>query len=178
MKRRIAALGLALLLAACASPNAPRVRSAADPGADFSQVHSYSWLGKPDGASPEMQQAIVQGIDTRLQARGWRLVAANGDVHVDAHVSTTERERFNNGRTSRPGYLGWGGFGPPPPNSPPPPDETVDVGTLVVDMFNGTTRREMWRGTASSVVNPDPARMNATLQAALDRMFSGFPPGK
>jgi hypothetical protein len=184
MMRRTAAMALALLLTACGtagngptgpnSLNAPAVKIAVDPGADFSHIRTYSWIGKPD-AAPLMQQRIVEGVDSRLQARGWKLVAS-GNVHVDAHVSTAEKEALGS-RSSQVGYLGWGGFGPPAPNTSQQARDTVEVGTLVVDMYDGGSRRELWRGSASGTVHDDPARMNALLQAALDKMFAGFPPG-
>jgi len=177
MIRRTAALAVALLLTACAGMGqGPTVKFARDPGADFSAVRSYSWIGKPEGGSPLMQQRIVDGIDSRLQARGWRMVPANGDVRVDAHVSTRDKEDADSHATAV-GMVGWGGFGPAPPNSPAARDP-LEVGTLVVDIYSGATRRPMWRATASGTVNDDPARMNALLQAALDKMFAGFPPGK
>ncbi|MDM0074700.1 DUF4136 domain-containing protein [Variovorax sp. J2P1-59] len=174
MMGRFAALGFAVLLSACAST--PTVNIDFDPAANFSRFRTYSWMARPDGAgSPLMQQRIVDGIDSRLQAKGWKLVP-NGDVHVAAHVSTSERQSFNTTYTSV-GYLGWGGFGPPAPNSSRTTVDTFEVGTLVVDMFDGSRKQAIWRGTASGTLDSDPARMTALLQAALDKMFAGFPPG-
>src|ERR1700756_2332721 len=92
MMGRFAALVFAALLSACTTT--PTVKIDFDPGANFARFHTYSWIAKPDGGSPLMQQRVVDGIDSRLQARGWKLVP-NGDVHVAAHVTTTERQSFN-----------------------------------------------------------------------------------
>lgn len=170
MMGRVVALVFAVLLSACAAT--PTVKTDFDPGVNFSRFRTYSWVTKPDGGSPLMQQRIVDGIDSRLQARGWKLVP-NGEVHVAAHVTSQERQVFN---TTSVGYLGWGGFGPAAPNSMTTVD-TFEVGTLVVDLFDGATKRGLWRGTASGTLQDDPARMNAMLQTALDKMFTGFPPG-
>lgn len=171
---RFAALAVALLLSACASVGGPTVKIDVDPGANFSRVRTYSWVARPDGGTPLMQQRIVDGIDSRLQAQGWK-PAPDGDIHVSAHVSSSEKESLNS-YYARVGYVGWGGFGPPTPNSPMPA-ETFEVGTLVVDMVNAQTKRSAWRGTASGTLHDDPAKMNALLQTALDKMFAGFPPG-
>lgn len=182
LMRRIAAFFLALafgsMLAACANMGlyTPTVRTAVDPGADFSGVRTYSWIAPPDAAPAQMQQRVVDGIDARLQAAGWRRVPANGNVHIDAHVSSTEKETPN-ARASQTGYIGWGGFGPPAPNSRMEM-ETIEVGTLVVDIYDGKTRREMWRGSATGTLRNSPERVDAQLQSALDRMFAGFPPGR
>lgn len=171
MVGRFVAFVFAVLLSACAAT--PTVKTDFDPGVNFSRFKTYSWVAKPDGASPLMQQRIIDGIDTRLQARGWKLVPSGGDVHVAAHVTSQERQVFN---TTTVGYLGWGGFGPAAPNSMTTVD-TFEVGTLVVDLFDGANKRGLWRGTASGTLQDDPARMTAMLQTALDKMFAGFPPG-
>jgi hypothetical protein len=171
MMRRFAALVLAVLLSACAT--SPSVKIDFDPGANFTRFQTYSWIARPDGGSPLMQQRIVDGIDSRLQARGWKLVP-NGDVHVAAHVTSTERQTFNTTYNNF-GYS-WGGFGPATSSSRTTVD-TFEVGTLVVDMFEGKSKTALWRGTASGTLQDDPARMTAMLQAALDKMFAGFPPG-
>ena len=41
-------------------------------------------------------------------------------------------------------------------------------------MFDGKSKKALWRGTASGTLQDDPARMTAMLQAALDKMFAGF----
>ncbi|MDM0108951.1 DUF4136 domain-containing protein [Variovorax sp. J22R24] len=169
MMGRFAALGFAVLLSACAST--PTVHIDVDPGTNFSRFRTYSWIGRPEGvASPLVQQRIVDGVDSRLQGRGWKLVP-NGDVHVAARVTTSERQTAN---SSSVGYIGWGGFGPPATGSRV---DTYEVGTLVVDMYDGARKQAVWRGAASGTLDSDPARMTALLQAALDKMFAGFPPG-
>jgi Domain of unknown function (DUF4136) len=171
MMGRFAALLLAVLLSACTT--SPTVKTDFDPGANFARFQTYNWIARPDGGSPLMQQRIVDGIDSRLQARGWKLVP-NGDVHVAAHVTSTERQTFNTTYNNF-GYS-WGGFGPATSSSQTTL-ETFEVGTLVVDMFDGKSKKALWRGTASGTLQDDPARMTAMLQAALDKMFAGFPPG-
>jgi hypothetical protein len=173
MMGRFVALVLAALLSACAST--PTVSIDFDPGVNFARYRTYSWIARPDGGSPLMQQRIVDGIDARLQAAGWK-PAPNGDVHVAAHVTTTERQTYNT-MYSNVGYFGWGGFGPPAPSSSTTFVDTFQIGTLVVDLFDGQSKHALWRGTASGTVQDDPARMTALLQTALDKMFAGFPPG-
>jgi Domain of unknown function (DUF4136) len=169
MNRRFAVLGFAMLLSACAA--APNVHIDTDPGTDLSRFRTYSWIAKPDGvSSPLVQQRIVDGVDSRLQGRGWKLVP-NGEVHVAARVTTSERQSAN---SSSVGYVGWGGFGPPVTGTRV---DTYEVGTLVVDMYDGARKQAIWRGAASGTLDSDPNRMTALLQASLDKMFAGFPPG-
>jgi hypothetical protein len=174
MTGRFAALGLAVLVSACAST--PTVTTDFNPAAKFGAYRSYSWMDKPDGGSPLMQQRIVDGIDTRLQARGWKLVP-NGDVHVSAHVTAKTQQTYDTYYNGAGYGLGWGGFGPAAPSMSTTTVNTYEIGTLVVDMFDGASKKAVWRGSASGTLQDDPNKMNAMLQAALDKMFAAFPPG-
>ena len=170
MMGRFVALGFAVFLSACAS-TPTNVKTDFDPGTDFARFRTYSWIARPEGVtSPLVQQRIVEGVDSRLQGNGWKLVP-NGDVHVAARVMTSERQTAN---TSSVGYIGWGGFGPPTTGARV---DTYEVGTLVVDMYDGSRKQAIWRGSASGTLDSDPARMTTLLQAAIDKMFAGFPPG-
>jgi hypothetical protein len=51
------------------------------------------------------------------------------------------------------------------------------VGTLVVDMFDARTKRAVWSGTAEDTIPGTPAKINADIDAAVAKMFAGFPPG-
>jgi len=44
-------------------------------------------------------------------------------------------------------------------------------------MFDSTTKRAVWRGTADGILPDDPDKRTALLQASLDKMFAIFPPG-
>ncbi|HYG07829.1 MAG TPA: DUF4136 domain-containing protein [Stenotrophomonas sp.] len=167
----------ALLLAACAS--SPTVKTDHDPAVDFSQYRTYTWGMKPQAGSPLVQQRIVDGIDARLQARGWRQ-APDGQVTLAAHIITSQRQTLDTFYTGT-GMGGWGwrggwggGMGM---GTAQTTVRTYDVGTLVVDMFDTRTQQAIWRGTASGTVPSTPERVNAAVEAGLDKMFTGFPPG-
>ncbi|RZL87859.1 MAG: DUF4136 domain-containing protein [Variovorax sp.] len=171
MIRRFAALGLAMLMAACASK--PAVQTDFDTNAKFGAYRTYSWIADPGALVPK---SIVDGIDTRLQARGWK-PAAKGEVHVAAHVTTREGENYNKFYSGIGHDLNWLGVGHGVPDSVTMSVDTYEVGTLVVDMFDAGTQRAVWRSSASGVLPDDPARRNAAVQATLDQMFAKFPPG-
>jgi hypothetical protein len=72
------------------------------------------------------------------------------------------------------GYYGWGGMGMA---SSTTRVTTYTVGTLVLDMFDTKTKRAIWRGTASGTVSEKPEQNTANIEAALNKMFTNFPPG-
>jgi hypothetical protein len=171
--RRILALALATLLAACASP--VTVKTDFDAKADFGRYRSYSWITQSTGDGSLVPQSIVQGIDSRLQARGWKRVADDGDVHVAAHVTVRDGQTYNTFYSGIGHDLTWLGFGPVP-SSVTMSTNPYRAGTLVVDMFDGKSRRAIWRASAEGVLPDDPARLDASVQRALERMFADFPP--
>ncbi|OEZ02199.1 MULTISPECIES: DUF4136 domain-containing protein [Stenotrophomonas] len=169
---------LATALVACTTT--PTVHTDFDPGANFASFKTYTWAMKPQGGSPLVTQRIVDGIDARLAARGWTQ-SPNGDVAVAAHIVTSQRQTLDTFYTgSNMGGWGWrggawgGGMGM---GSATTTVRTYDVGTLVVDMFDAKSKQAVWRGTASATVPSSPDRVNATVEAGLDRLFASFPPG-
>lgn len=170
----IATVGL--LFTACAS--GPTVKTDSDPSANFSSYRSYTWAAKPDAGSPLVQQRIVDGIDARLRAHGWTQMPEGGDVAIAAHVATSQKQTldtFYNGTAM--GGWGWRGGMAMGMGSSTTTVHTYDVGTLVVDMFDGKTHQAVWRGTASGTVPDSPEKVNAAVEAGLDKMFASFPPG-
>ncbi len=168
----IAAIGL--FLTACAS--GPTVKTDSDPAANFSSYRTYSWAAKPQGGAPLVMQRIVDGIDARLRAKGWSMVPEGGDVAVAAHVATSQKQTldtFYNGTAMG----GWGWRGGMAMGSSTTTVRTYEVGTLVVDMFDAKTKQAVWRGSATDTVPDSPEKVNAVVEAALDKMFASFPPG-
>lgn len=170
---RFLAMALAMLLAACAST--ATIKTDYDPQAKFGDYRTYSWITTADGGAL-MPQSIVNGIDSRLQARGWKRVP-EGDVHVSAHVTRVQGQNFNNFYSGIGHDLNWLGVGSGWPGYMTMSVDTYEKGTLLVDMFDARTKRAIWRGSASGVLPDDPSRVDASVQAALDKLFAGFPPG-
>ncbi|MFC3549506.1 DUF4136 domain-containing protein [Lysobacter cavernae] len=173
MKQFALAAVMATMLVACAST--PTVHTDSDPSAQFASYHTYTWLAKPEGTSPLVQQRIVDGIDAQLRAKGWTQ-AADGDVSLAAHVATSQKQSLDT-FYSGGAWGGWGWRGGMGMGSATTTVRTYDVGTLVVDMFDSKTKQAVWRGTASGTVPSSPEKVNASVQAGIDKMFASFPPG-
>jgi len=171
MVHRFSILAIASLLAACSGT--PTVKTDFDPAARFASYRTYTWIGKPTGGDPLNQQRIVDGIDAKLQSKGWKL-ATDGDVQVGAQVAAQEKRDYTT-YYSAAGYgYGWGGFGPGVATTT---SYTYEVGTLVVDMFDAKSKRAVWHGSASGTLPSNSDKVPALLQASLDKMFANFPPG-
>jgi hypothetical protein len=180
MSRILFVAAIVLVLAACAS--VPVVQTDHDPAVDFSRYATYAWREKPVGGTALAMQRIVSRIDEQLQARGWRLLADDSaaDVAIAAHVATHEEHRLDT-FYDRPMWNGWGWYGPwawgPPMGYERTRVTSYTVGTLVVDMFDTATKRAVWSATAEGTIPNTPEKINAGIDAAVAKMFAGFPPG-
>lgn len=176
--KAIALMIVAASLVGCAST--PTVNTDYDRSATFATYKTYSWVAKPEGGSPLVQQRIVDGVDARLQAKGWTQVATGAEVAVAAHVATSQKQTLDTFYTgTNMGGWGWrggwgGGMGM---GTATTRVNTYDIGTLVVDMFDTKTQQAIWRGTASGTIPSSTEKVNAKVEAGLDKMFAAFPPG-
>ena len=168
----------ALLLAGCAS--SPVVQTDHDAGVAFGNYSSYAWREQPEIESPLVRQRIVAAIDAQLQGKGWRLVPEDeADAVLAAHVAS--REKYNiHTFYDEPAWHNWHWYGVQGVGGGHATTSITSytVGTLVIDMFDARTKRAIWRATAEGTVPETPARVNASIDATIPRMFAEFPPGR
>jgi hypothetical protein len=148
------AMVLMLGLAGCPSQN---VHTDYDRNTNFANFHSYSW-GPVQTSNPLNVQRIKAAVDPDLQAKGWQLMPAGGDVTVTAVGSVRnqkEYQTFYNGLGNEGYYWGgFGGFGVPVMSTTTV--QTYKVGTFVLDMYDAKTKHLVWRGTATGEISNNP----------------------
>ncbi|HWS79311.1 MAG TPA: DUF4136 domain-containing protein [Thermomonas sp.] len=176
MKRLMPLVLAPLLLAACAST--PNVHTDHDPAATFASYRSYAWRQQPDVSNPLVRQRLVAAIDAQLRAKGWSLVPeAEADIALVGNVAS-RREQNIDTFYEGPGWGEWGWRGVTTHGGYRTTHiYNYTVGTLVLDMFDTRTKQAVWRATAEGTVPASPDKVNAAMQAAVDKMFAEFPPG-
>ena len=170
-------LAVTALLAGCAST--PDVTVDHDPSADFSRYHTYFWAQEPAITNPLIKQRVIDGINARMAAKGFTQQSGNGDVALVGNVATTEKQTLDTMYTGT-GMYGWGwgpGWGYGGVGSATTRVNTYLVGTLVLDMFDASTKKAVWRGVASGTIPDKPEQKDAAVNSALDKMFASYPPG-
>jgi Domain of unknown function (DUF4136) len=171
MKSRIARLFFPALVCAAVVAFAA-VSTDYDHHADFSRYHTYSWIGVNAGNSL-WQDRIMNAVDSQLAAKGWTKVASGGDAAISAFGKTTERDTLQTFYDGFPGWgwRGWGGMGMATTDVVP-----ERVGNLTVDIFDGSSKQLIWRGTASEAIGGKPEKNEKKMDHEVEDMFKHFPP--
>jgi hypothetical protein len=167
-------LGFALMMLIGNVAFAQKVTTDYDKGANFGQYKTFMWIKEPNTTDPLMRERVMADVNSALTAKGLQLVTSNGDLGVAAHEATQQKRTLN---TFYDGFGGgWrfrgGGFG-----SSTTTEDTYEVGTLVVDLFDTKTHEALWRGTATGTLSENPQKNAENLNKAVAKMFKDFPPG-
>ena len=195
MLRRIALLGLALLLSACETI---QVTHDYNPAVDFAAFKTWSFKdpalqyrpNSPMLKSDLTEQRIIQAVSSELDQRGLRPVAAGSkpDLLVQTYLIVANRQEQvvtnygYNGPWGGPwagGYWGgpWEGYwGAPMYNETR--NIVYQVGTLQIDLMDAKDGKLVWRGSAEKIVNdsPTPAERSAAIREAVTKILSTYPP--
>jgi Domain of unknown function (DUF4136) len=163
------------ILAATAS--LAEVRTDYDRTAEFSRYKTYSW-GKVHTQNPLLVDRIKSAIGTALAAKGWTEVESGGDVSIMAMEMTEDHRTLNTYYDSFGGGWGWrhwGGIGNGFGESTTT-EETYQVGTLVIDLFDTNAKKLIWRGSASDTLSDKSEKNIQRLDKDVEKMFEHFPP--
>ena len=165
-------IGFALLLAA-SSMAAQDVKTNSMPGVDFSKFHTYKWVQIAGGAHPNqiVDQEIKQSVDSQLAAKGLTKVDGDtADLYVGYQVAVDQEKQWNAYGTGG-GWRFGGGMGTAT-------QSTINVGALVLDMYDPSTKQLVWTGTTTKTLDPSSkqSKNEARLNKAMEKLLKNFPP--
>jgi Domain of unknown function (DUF4136) len=174
MKRNIAfqaAAGLCTALLSCALGLAQDVRYNFVPGTDFSKYKTYKWAPVEGGVHPDqmVEDQIKQAVDSQLALKGLTKTADDkADLYVGYQVAVNQEKQWN--AMGGPG-IRYGGMGTAT-------SSTINIGTLVVDIYDAPLKKQIWHGTATKTMNPskDPQKNQERLQKAVAKLMKNYPP--
>lgn len=159
-----------------------------DSQADMSGVKTYAWL--PQATAPDMKSPMDIGnpmvhdrihaaIERELTAKGLtKVVKDKADVLVGYFLSADNKTTYH----TVDEYYGYGRF----PYSIPSYSRTRTIaynyteGTLVIDFADAKTSKLIWRGAAQAELleKPEPAKVEARINKAVNLILEDFPPKK
>ena len=165
-------IGLGLAMLACAITPAQDVTTNSMPGADFTKYHSYKWVPIDGAVQPNqiVDAQIKQSIDSQLAAKG--LTKTDGDnagLLVGYQISITQEKQWNAYGT---GGMRWGG------GMASAQQSTISTGTLVLDMYDPSTKQLVWTGRVSKTLDPsaNQGKKQKNLDKATQKLLKNFPP--
>jgi hypothetical protein len=137
----------------------------------FSNYHSFFILKGNTSGNPLMDQRATADVESALMAKGWmELPEGEGQAAVVIHAATRNKHTYDMFYDGWGAGWRWGGFGDTTTFV-----ETYKVGTLVVDIFDASSKRAIWHGFASDALS-DSAKSNAqATEEAVDKLFGNFP---
>jgi hypothetical protein len=139
---------------------------------DFGKYKTYSWI-KVEAGNDLWRDRIQREVDTQLQTKAnWNRVPSGGDTSVAAFGSTQTQPTLTTFYNNIGGGWFWGGFD----GTATTTVDRVEVGTLVVDIFDAATKKLIWRGMASNTLSGNPEKNVKKLHDDVADMFKHYPP--
>ncbi|HTU46770.1 MAG TPA: DUF4136 domain-containing protein [Bryobacteraceae bacterium] len=160
------------LLLACALAIFASVKTDYSRSVDFANYKTYSWI-KVSVQDPLWEDRIMRSVDSQLAAKGWTKVDTGGDASVAAYGSTKNEKTLQTWYEGFGGGWRWHGFGDGLATTTV---EDTPVGTLMVDIFDTSTQKLIWRGVASDTLSGKPEKDEKKMDKAVAEMFKNFPP--
>ena len=143
------------------------------PGIDFTKYHTYKWVVIQGAEVPNqiVDAQIKQAIDAQLATKGLTKTDSDkADLYIGYQVSVQKQEQWN--AYSMGGGYRWGG------GMATATSTTINIGTLVLDMYDPATKQLVWTGRATKTIDPGKSqeKKQKNLNNAMKKLLSKFPP--
>ncbi len=175
MRTTIAKIGICLVLAllACSVTPAQDVTTNSMPGTDFTKYHTYKWVTIEGASHPNqiVDAQIKASIDSQLGAKGLtKSQSDKADLYIDYQVSVSQQRQWNAYGTGM-GFRFGGGMATAT-------SSTIDIGTLVLDMYDPSSKQLVWTGRATKTFDPGNSqeKKQKNLDKAMQKLLKNFPP--
>ena len=168
--QRVVFVLVGLMLFFAGRSSAADVKTDYDRNTNFSQYKTYSWE-QVQTRDPLMVDRIKSAVNGSLAAKGLTEVPTGGDLSIVAIEVTHNQQTLDTFYNNFGGGRRFGGFGDATTTT-----ETYRVGTLVVDLSDLTTKKLVWRGSASDTLSDKSEKNIDNLDKGVVKMFKKFPP--
>jgi len=180
--RRISqvALVIGLLAIWCTAAYAQDIKFNFLRGTDYSKYKTYKWVKVPNAQYPNsiLDDQIMRAIDAQLSLKGLTKTEENPDLYVTYQVAVNQEKQWNSYSTGGDywGWGGWGGWGGM--STTTTTSQTINIGTLDCDIYDVSTKKQIWRGEASKTLGSgkDPVKVEKNINKAMAKLFKKYPP--
>jgi hypothetical protein len=152
-----------------------------DHKANFASYHTFSWIGV-NVQEPLWKDRIESAVNSQLTAKGWQMVPSGGEATVSAVGATHNQQTvdtFYNGAGGFGGgwgHRGWRGGGVGGMGMSTSEIENTPVGTLHIDIFDGTSKNVIWHAVMSDTLSSKPEKNEDKMRKEVEDAFKKFPP--
>jgi len=166
-------MGLILTLMTCMVTFAQDVSANSMPGTDFSKYHTYKWVTIAGATQPNqiVDAQIKSSVDSQLATKGLTKTDSDkADLYIGYQVSLDQEKQWNTYNTG--GGYRWGG------GMATATSTNITVGTLVLDMYDPSTKQLVWSGRATKTIDPSNSqeKKQKNLNKAMQKLLKEFPP--
>jgi len=170
---KMATLVMALIVAMLAGSAAlaQDVSTNSMPGTDFTKYHTYKWVAIEGASHPNqiVDAQIKQAVDSQLALKGLTKTDSDkADLFVGYQIAVDQEKQWNAyGMGGR-----WGG------GMATAQQSTISIGTLVLDMYDPSTKQLVWTGNATKSLDPssNQEKNQKNLTKAMQKLLKNFPP--
>jgi hypothetical protein len=166
-------MSLALTMLVCSLTAAQDVTTNSMPGTDFSKYHNYKWVPIEGAVQPNqiLDAQIKQSVDSQLATKGLSKTDGDkADLFIGYQASIDQQKQWN--AYGMGGGPRWGG------GMATAQQSTISTGTLVLDMYDPSSKQLVWTGRVSKTLDPsaNQAKHQKNLDKAMQKLLKDFPP--
>jgi hypothetical protein len=166
-------VGVVVALLAFGTALAQDVTTNFMPGTDFTKYHTYKWVTIQGATYPNqiVDAQIKDAVDSQLTAKGLSKTDGDkADLYVGYQVSIDQQRQWN--AYGMGGGLRWGGGMATAQSS------TINIGTLVLDMYDPSGKQLVWTGRATKTLDAsaNQEKKQKNLNKAMQKLLKNFPP--
>jgi hypothetical protein len=152
-------------------------------GVNFAQYKTYEWVNiEGAGVSDSfLDSEIKKAIDTQLAAKGFTKLNQGAQVCIAYQVSFLREKQIK--QYDGGGYGGYGpgwrygytnGYSYLSPAMSTATSSTIQLGNLVLDIYDSAHKDLVWRGNVSNTLNSEQKKYN--LGKGVAKLLKNFPP--
>jgi hypothetical protein len=166
-------INVAALMCLAVAAFAQEVQFDYDRSANFKAYKTYQWVNTDliQVSDQLLDRNIKRAVDAQLAGKGVRRVESGGDLAIGYQTAISKEKQFD-GLPSAPPW--WGTWGNTRVTS-----STIEIGTLVVVLFDPAIKQLVWRGSVTKTLSLDenPDKNYRNLEKAMAKLFKNYPPG-
>jgi hypothetical protein len=164
-----------------AATMAQKIRVDYEHGNDFTKYKTYKWVKikeSPD-VNQIVDQRIIGAIDAAMTKEGFTKSESNPDLFIGYQAILTRQQQlttFTNGAGPGWGYGARWGYGWGASSISTTTSDTINSGTLVVDLMDPQQQKLVFRGIGTDTLSDKPEKNAKKIDKAVTKIFEKYPP--